>query len=88
MNKKEFIKLYKDIHGKDITIKEALEDIEIFLKTVEEGLKEDGKAKFTKRGIFEVIERKSRNISNPSTREIMTIYPAKIVKFRVSKLIK
>ena len=31
------------------------------------------------------MERKPRIISNPSTRELMKIYPKKTVKFRVSK---
>ena len=38
-------------------------------------------------GIFEVKERKSRIIANPVTRELMKIYPKKIVKFRVFKSI-
>ncbi|BBA51189.1 putative DNA-binding protein [Fusobacterium varium] len=85
MNKKEFIKLYRSVYGENITVKESLEDIDIFLKTVEQVLKENGKVKFTKRGVFEVIDRKPRNISNPSTREIMTIYPQKTIRFRITK---
>ena len=38
-----------------------------------------------KRGTFEVISRQPRVISNPVTRERMTVYPKKIVRFRASK---
>ena len=40
---------------------------------------------FVNRGVFEILERKPRVVSNPSTREIMKIYPKKVVRFRASK---
>ena len=40
---------------------------------------------FVNIGIFEILERKPRLVSNPSTREIMKIYPKKVVRFRASK---
>lgn len=45
----------------------------------------DGKIKFIEKGTFEILERKPRIISNPLTRELMTIYPKKSVKFTSSK---
>ncbi|WP_130890062.1 HU family DNA-binding protein [Fusobacterium sp. THCT13E1] len=85
MNKRDFAKIYMEINKNSISMKETMEEIEVFLETVEEALIRDGKVRFVGRGIFEVIERKPRIISNPSTRELMKIYPKKTVKFRVAK---
>ena len=41
MNKREFAKLYRELYEGDYTLPEALKDIEIFLTTVEEGIKKD-----------------------------------------------
>ena len=71
-----------------ITITKAREEIEKFLETVEEAIAIDGGVKFQNRGIFEILIRKPRVVSNPATREQMTIYPKKIIKFRASKKIK
>ena len=88
MNKREFAKIYRKISPNDLTIEAALRDVDIFLETLREALQIEGKVKFVKRGTFEVISRKPRVISNPATRERMTVYPKKIVKFRASKKIK
>ena len=88
MNKREFAKIYRKISPDDVTIEAALRDIDIFLETLKEALQIEGKVKFVKKGTFEVISRKPRVISNPATRERMTVYPQKIVRFRVSKKIK
>ena len=88
MNKREFAKIYRKISPNDLTIEAALRDVDIFLETLKEALQIEGKVKFVKRGTFEVISRKPRVISNPATRERMTVYPKKIVKFRASKKIK
>jgi len=85
MNKRDFAKIYMEINKNSISMKETMEEIEVFLETVEEALIRDGKVRFVGRGIFEVIERKPRIISNPSTRKLMKIYPKKTVKFRVAK---
>ena len=85
MNKRDFAKIYMEINKISISMKETMEEIEVFLETVEEALIRDGKVRFVGRGIFEVIERKPRIISNPSTRKLMKIYPKKTVKFRVAK---
>ena len=88
MNKREFAKIYRKISPNDLTIEAALRDVDIFLETLKDALQIEGKVKFVKRGTFEVISRKPRVISNPATRERMTVYPKKIVKFRASKKIK
>ena len=81
MNKRRFAKVYRDLSNEKIDINQALKEIENFLKTIEEALIADGKIKFIEKGTFEILERKPRIISNPLTRELMTIYPKKSVKF-------
>ncbi|MDU1912398.1 HU family DNA-binding protein [Fusobacterium sp.] len=85
MNKKELSKEYSKMSNGEISEKKALKEIEIFLETLQQALATDKQVKFLGRGVFEVLERKSRTIANPATREPMTIYPKKTVKFRVSK---
>ncbi|HJH07364.1 MULTISPECIES: HU family DNA-binding protein [Fusobacterium] len=85
MNKRRFAKVYRDLSNEKIDINQALKEIENFLKTIEEALIADGKIKFIEKGTFEILERKPRIISNPLTRELMTIYPKKSVKFTSSK---
>ena len=88
MNKREFAKTYRKISSEDMTIETVLTDVDIFLETLREALQIEGEVKFVKRGTFEVISRQPRVISNPVTRERMTVYPKKIVRFRASKKIK
>ena len=88
MNRKELAKLYQKMSSEKITITKAREEIEEFLETVEEAIAIDGGVKFQERGIFEILTRQPRKVSNPVTRELMTIYPKKIIKFRASKKIK
>lgn len=85
MNKKELAKIYSKISKNMINVKRAIEEIDVFLETVQEALLVDGKVKFIKRGTFEVLKKKVRIISNPSTRELMKIYPKKTIKFKISK---
>ncbi|MCF2674724.1 HU family DNA-binding protein [Fusobacterium varium] len=85
MNKKGLAKLYIKVSKSEISIKKALEEIDIFLKTMQEALIISGKVKFMKKGTFEVLKKEPRIISNPSTRELMKIYPKKVVRFRASK---
>lgn len=47
-----------------------------------------GNIKFKEIGAFSVLERKERVISNPKTRERMTIYPLTTVKFIPTKVKK
>ena len=88
MNRKELAKLYQKMSWEKITITKAREEIEKFLETVEEAIAIDGEVKFQERGIFEILTRQPRMVSNPVTREQMEIYPKKTVKFRASKKMK
>ena len=88
MNKKEMAKLYQKMSSEKISIMEAKEEIEEFLETVKEAIALDKEVKFPRRGIFEILTRKPRVVANPVTKEQMTIYPKKIIKFRASKKIK
>ena len=85
MNKKSLAKLYREMNSKTLTVNESIKEIDIFLETLEEALFIDGEVKFTKVGVFEILIRKPRVIANPITKELMTIYPKKTVKFRISK---
>ena len=87
MNKKGLAKLYIKVSKSEISIKKALEEIDIFLETMQEALVISGKVKFIKKGTFEVLKKEPRIVSNPSTRELMKIYPRKVVRFRASKSI-
>ena len=85
MNKRELAKLYSTASQGNVSIKAALEEIDIFTQTLQEALMKYDSVTFVNRGILEVLERKPRLVSNPSTREIMKIYPKKVVRFRASK---
>ena len=87
MNKRELAKVYSETSKGEISARKALKEIEVFLETMQEALEKSHSLMFRNIGIFEVIERKSRIIANPVTRELMKIYPKKIVKFRVFKSI-
>ena len=88
MNKRELTKLYIKLSLCPISQNKAKEEIEEFFETLKEAIVIDGKVKFPKIGTFEILSKQPRVISNPVTRELMTIYPKKIIKFRASKKIK
>ena len=85
MNKRELARIYNTITQGKISQKAALEEINIFTQTLQEALMKYDSVTFVNRGILEVLERKPRLVSNPSTRELMKIYPKKVVRFRASK---
>ena len=85
MNKKEWAKLYSTVSQGKVSQKAALEEINVFTQTLQEALCKYNSVSFINIGVFEVLERKPRLVSNPSTREIMKIYPKKVVRFRASK---
>ena len=85
MNKRELARIYNTISQGKISQKAALEEIDIFTQTLQEALMKYDSVTFVNRGILEVLERKPRLVSNPSTRELMKIYPKKVVRFRASK---
>ena len=87
MNKRELAKIYSTITQGKVSRKVALEEINVFTQTLQEALWKYDSVSFVNRGIFEILERKPRLVSNPSTREIMKIYPKKVVRFRASKSI-
>ena len=88
MNRREMAKLYTKMSPEMLSIIKAEEEIEEFLETVKEAIAIDSEVRFPKRGAFEILTRQPRVVSNPVTRERMTVYPKKIVKFRASKKIK
>ena len=81
-------KLYVKMSPEKLSTADAVEEITEFLETVKEAIALDGEVRFPKRGAFEILTRKPRVVANPVTRERMTVYPKKIVKFRASKKIK
>ena len=85
MNKRELAKIYSAISQGKVSQKATLEEINIFTQTLQEALMKYDSVTFVNIGIFEILERKPRLVSNPSTREIMKIYPRKVVRFRASK---
>ena len=85
MNKRELAKIYSTISQEEVLRREALKEIEIFIQTLQEALQKYNSVTFVNRGVFEILERKPRVVRNPSTREIMKIYPKKVVRFRASK---
>ncbi|MEQ3307359.1 HU family DNA-binding protein [Fusobacterium varium] len=85
MNKRELAKIYSTVSQGKVSRKAALEEINVFTQTLQEALCKYDSVSFVNRGIFEILERKPRLVSNPSTREIMKIYPKKVVRFRASK---
>ncbi|AVQ28006.1 HU family DNA-binding protein [Fusobacterium ulcerans] len=88
MNKRELAKVYVKMSPKNISIVQAVKEIEEFLETLKESIALDNEVGFPKRGVFEILTRQPRVVANPVTRERMTVYPKKTVKFRASKKIK
>lgn len=87
MDKKSFAKTYSVLSQETVTVKDSLKNVNEFLRILEKALLIDGKIKLVKKGVFEIVERKPRKISNPQTREKMEIYPRKTVKLRTSKYV-
>ena len=85
MNKRELAKIYSTVSQGKVSRKAALEEINVFTQTLQEALCKYDSVSFVNRGISEILERKPRLVSNPSTREIMKIYPKKVVRFRASR---
>lgn len=90
MTEREFINFYKE-RNYSKNYKEAKEKIDLFwdvlLIALEEDKVVDGNIKFLRKGVFEIISRQPKTISNPVTRERMVIYPKKTVRFRASKMV-
>ena len=88
MNKRKMAKLYVKMSSEKLSITDAIEEITEVLETIKEAIVLDGEVRFLKRGTFEILTRQPRVISNPVTRERMTVYPKKTVRFRASKNMK
>ena len=88
MDKRKFIKLYKETSSNSLIGNEVNKEIKMFLETLKEALLIDGKVKFTRIGVFEILTRQARVVGNPKTKEPMKIYPKRTVKFRASKKLK
>lgn len=88
MDKQQFIKEYKENHQKRISNADAKKDVEAFLNLIERKIVDAESIKFKGVGSFSLLRRKPRVISNPKTRERMTIYPMAIVKFTPTKVKK
>ena len=85
MDKRKFVKLYKELCKEDITLETATKNIEDFLRIWEKALLIDGQVKLMEKGVFEIVEKKPKKIANPQTKEIIEIYPKKNIRLRVSK---
>ena len=57
MNKKELARVYSKMSKEGTNIKEALKEIDIFTKTVEEALLIKGYIKFIRRGTFMILKK-------------------------------
>ena len=88
MNKRKMAKLYVKMSSEKLSITDAIEEITEVLETIKEAIVLDGEVRFLKRGTFEILTRQPRVVSNPVTRERMTVYPKKTVRFRASKKMK
>lgn len=89
MDKRKFIKKYREKFNNEINRREALEDIDSFFEVLKISLEENRKVKFHEIGTFSVISKKNRIVSNPSTRERMKIIGKNTIKFKASsKLLK
>ena len=87
MTKKEFILKYVEKSQHTITIKEAVEDIEILLQTLTNLLISQKKVSFFRKGTFELFERKSRIIGNPATNGTILLPAEKAIRFKPSPLL-
>lgn len=84
MNKREFAKLYIKNGNKDLTILDAVKEIDELLDMIGLELKKEGKVKFTNFCSMDVLDRAERRIADPNTKEPMVIKPPKKVRFYIS----
>jgi len=83
MTKAELVSVIAD--GVGITKVAAAEAIEVFMKTVGQELKKNGKFGLVGFGSFNVVKRKARTGINPQTKKPIKIGAKKVVKFRPGK---
>lgn len=83
MTKAELVSVIAE--GVGITKVAAAEVIEVFMKTVGQELKKNGKFGLVGFGSFNVVKRKARTGINPQTKKPIKIAAKKVVKFRPGK---
>ncbi len=66
----------------------AKEIIDIFFKTISQGLKEDGVVKISRFGTFKILNKKERLGRNPKNLEDVIIKPRKVANFKISEIIR
>ncbi|HIK67409.1 MAG TPA: HU family DNA-binding protein [Flavobacteriales bacterium] len=86
INKRE---LAKNISDKTLlSQKEALQVIDEMVRSIINGLEEDGEVSIVGFGKFFLYEHAARPVRNPKTQEEMMLKPYKSVKFKVSDKVK
>lgn len=66
----------------------AAQIIELYIEIIKEGLEKDRKVMLSGFGSFEVREKNARRGRNPQTGDALTLRARKVVKFKVSQLLK
>jgi len=62
--------------------------VELYVDIIKEGLEKDGKVMLSGFGAFEVREKKARRGRNPQTGDSLTLRARRVIKFKVSQLLK
>lgn len=86
MNKKAFVDALSERVG--LTKKDTRVILDQFLKTVEQGLLEEGRVAFSGFGSYTVQERDARDGTNPQTGEPLRIDAHKVVQFKPGQPLK
>ena len=66
----------------------AQELVELFFKTIAQGLKEDGIVKISRFGTFQILNKKERIGRNPKSMEDAIIKARKVVTFKASDIVR
>jgi len=86
MTKTEFLDKVVEKTGVEKTVAEQV--LTVFLDSIVESLREEGRFALINFGTFSVSERKERQGRNPRTGEALTIPACKVVKFSPGKQLK
>lgn len=66
----------------------AKEIVDVFFRTISQGLKEDGVVKISRFGTWNILNKKERLGRNPKSLEDAIIKPRKVVTFKTSEIIR
>ena len=88
MNKNDLIDYIAAENSHDLTKAAAAEVLELLVKGIKKGLKDDGETKLVGFGTFKVGHRKATTGRNPRTGETIQIAAKNVVKFTVGKELK